>query len=196
MNQSEYLNQLRKHLKKLPKSDYENAMEYFTEYFEEVDEQRAMEELGTPKEAAADILDNLLNQKPEYGKGVENSENHLVKKRTFFSYLSILLKESGFGGAAGILFALLLIFLFFLAAAIVGILGSLSLFWLGGKYFLYGIMALTHSLSGACMMAGMGVFGIGGGLLVFTGVMLLGRFLLFRCTQMIQRVIIQGRNKA
>lgn len=196
MNQSEYLNQLRKHLKKLPKSDYENAMEYFTEYFEEVDEQRAMEELGTPKEAAADILDNLLNQKPEYGKGVENSENHLVKKRTFFSYLSILLKESGFGGAAGILFALLLIFLFFLAAAIVGILGSLSLFWLGGKYFLYGIMVLTHSLSGACMMAGMGVFGIGGGLLVFTGVILLGRFLLFRCTQMIQRVIIQGRNKA
>lgn len=193
MNQSEYLNQLRKYLKKLPKSDYENAMEYFTEYFEEVDEQRAMEELGTPKEAAADILDNLLNQNPE--NGVENSENHLVKKRTFFSYLSILLKESGFGGAAGILFVLLLLFLFFLAAAIVGILGSLSLFWLGGKYFLYGIMAVTHSLSGAYMMAGMGVFGIGGGLLVFMGVMLLGHFLLFRCTQMIQRFIIQGRNK-
>jgi len=193
LNQSEYLNQLRKYLKKLPKSDYENAMEYFTEYFEEVDEQRAMEELGTPKEAAADILDNLLNQNPE--NGVENSENHLVKKRTFFSYLSILLKESGFGGAAGILFVLLLLFLFFLAAAIVGILGSLSLFWLGGKYFLYGIMAVTHSLSGAYMMAGMGVFGIGGGLLVFMGVMLLGHFLLFRCTQMIQRFIIQGRNK-
>ena len=44
MNQSEYLNQLRKYLKKLPKPDYENAMEYFTEYFEEVGEQRAMGE--------------------------------------------------------------------------------------------------------------------------------------------------------
>lgn len=195
MNQSEYLNQLRKYLKKLPKPDYENAMEYFTEYFEEVGEQRAMGELGTPKEAASDILDNLLNQNFKSGNEVENSGNNLVKKRTFFSYLSILLKESGFGGAAGILLVLLMIFLFFLAVAIVGILGSLSLFWLGGKYFLYGIMAVPHSLSGACMMAGMGDFGIGGAFLVFMDVILLGRFLLFRCTQMIQRAIIQGRNK-
>lgn len=67
MNREEYLNQLKKHLKKLPKSDYENAMEYFTEYFEEVGEQQAMEELGTPEEAAADIVNNLLSQNPKNG---------------------------------------------------------------------------------------------------------------------------------
>ncbi len=195
MNRSEYLNQLRKYLKKLPKPDYENAMEYFTEYFEEVGEQRAMEELGTPKEAASDILDNLLNQNPKAGSGVEDSGNNLVKKRTFLSYLSILLKESGFKGAVGILFALLLIFLFFLVVAVVGSLGSLFLFWLGGRYFVYGITAVSHSLSGACMIAGMGVFGMGGGFLVFVGVVLLGRWILFQCTQMVQRFIIQGRNK-
>lgn len=195
MNRSEYLNQLRKYLKKLPKPDYENAMEYFTEYFEEVGEQRAMEELGTPKEAASDILDNLLNQNSKAGSGVEDSENDLVKKRTFLSYLSILLKESGFKGAVGIIFALLLIFLFFLVVTVVGSLGSLFLFWLGGRYFVYGITAVSHSLSGACMIAGMGVFGMGGGFLVFVGVVLLGRWILFQCTQMVQRFIIQGRNK-
>ena len=33
MTSQEYLNQLQKYLKKLPQSDYEDAMEYFTEYF-------------------------------------------------------------------------------------------------------------------------------------------------------------------
>lgn len=68
MNREEYLNQLKKHLRKLPKSDYENAMEYFTEYFEEVGEHQAVEELGTPEEAAADIINNLLNQNQKNGK--------------------------------------------------------------------------------------------------------------------------------
>lgn len=33
MTSQEYLNQLQKYLKKLLQSDYEDAMEYFTEYF-------------------------------------------------------------------------------------------------------------------------------------------------------------------
>lgn len=75
MNQTEYLNQLNRYLKKLPKSDYENAMDYFTEYFEEAGEQRAIAELGTPKEAAAEILYNLLNQAPEKEPSAKNSSS-------------------------------------------------------------------------------------------------------------------------
>lgn len=55
MSKEEYLNQLHKHLRKLPRQDYEDAMEFFTEYFQETDEEGAeelMKELGTPKEAA------------------------------------------------------------------------------------------------------------------------------------------------
>ena len=37
----EYLDQLHKYLKKLPREDYEDAMEYFTEYFEETDDEGA-----------------------------------------------------------------------------------------------------------------------------------------------------------
>ena len=33
MTSGEYLKQLEKYLRKLPQSDYEDAMEYFTEYF-------------------------------------------------------------------------------------------------------------------------------------------------------------------
>ena len=49
MTRKEYMEQLRKYLKRLPKEDYENAIEYFSEYFDEAgpeNEQQVMEELG------------------------------------------------------------------------------------------------------------------------------------------------------
>ena len=39
MSKEEYLNQLHKYLRKLPRQDYEDAMEYFTEYFQETDDE-------------------------------------------------------------------------------------------------------------------------------------------------------------
>ena len=63
MSKEEYLKQLQKYLKKLPKQDYEDAMEYFIEYFEETDEagaQELMKELGTPKEAARDLISSPM----------------------------------------------------------------------------------------------------------------------------------------
>lgn len=41
MTRDEYLKQLSKYLKKLPKADYDDAMEYFTEYFSETDDNEA-----------------------------------------------------------------------------------------------------------------------------------------------------------
>ena len=58
MNRTEYLKQLDKYLKRLPAEDYQNAMEYFTEYFDEAGpegEEQVIRELGTPKEAASEL---------------------------------------------------------------------------------------------------------------------------------------------
>ena len=66
MTSGEYLKQLEKYLRKLPQSDYEDAMEYFTEYFADAgpeNEQAVIKELGTPKPAAAALLRNLLHKK-------------------------------------------------------------------------------------------------------------------------------------
>lgn len=35
MTRNDYLQELDKHLKKLPQQDYREAMDYFTEYFDE-----------------------------------------------------------------------------------------------------------------------------------------------------------------
>ena len=44
MTKAEYLKQLEKHLKKLPPEDYENAMEYFREYFDEIIEDEDLDD--------------------------------------------------------------------------------------------------------------------------------------------------------
>lgn len=66
MTRTEYLAQLDNYLKKLPQTDYQEALDYFTEYFDEVGpegESAAMAELGSPKEAAHEIIINLLDKK-------------------------------------------------------------------------------------------------------------------------------------
>lgn len=66
MTKVEYLTKLDKYLRKLPKEDYQEAMDYFSEYFEEAgpeNEAQVIAELGTPKEAARDIISRLLDEK-------------------------------------------------------------------------------------------------------------------------------------
>lgn len=74
MTRNEYMEQLKKYLKRLPKEDYDNAIEYFSEYFDEAgpeNEQQVMEDLGEPKEAARELLLNLLEE--SVGDGKESS---------------------------------------------------------------------------------------------------------------------------
>lgn len=85
MTSQEYLNQLQKYLKKLPQSDYEDAMEYFTEYFADAgpeNEQAVIEELGTPKIAAAELMMNLLDKKMDEHTAMEQEEKRNEKKKT------------------------------------------------------------------------------------------------------------------
>ena len=59
MNREQYMERLRHRLKRLPKEDYERAVAYFTEYFEEAGAEReaqAIEDLGSPELAADQII--------------------------------------------------------------------------------------------------------------------------------------------
>jgi uncharacterized membrane protein len=57
MTREEYLNELNKALKRIPKEERENAISYYREYFEDAgDEQEVIRELGEPKELARKIL--------------------------------------------------------------------------------------------------------------------------------------------
>lgn len=60
MNKQEYMNQLKDRLKHLPKEDFERAIEYYEEYFADAEnEQQAIEDLGSPQEAAEQIIRDI-----------------------------------------------------------------------------------------------------------------------------------------
>lgn len=71
MNRAEYMKSLQHRLKKLPREDYDRAVAYFEEYFEDAGpeaEAQAIEDLGTPELAADSIIRSFAvenAQKPE-----------------------------------------------------------------------------------------------------------------------------------
>lgn len=68
MTRVEYINCLAQKLKRLPKEDYDRAMAYFEEYFEEAgpeNEQQAIEDLGSPEAAADQLIIDLAIQNTE-----------------------------------------------------------------------------------------------------------------------------------
>ena len=73
MTRQEYMEELKKYLKRLPQEDFDNAIEYFSEYFEEAGpekEQQVMGELGEPKEAARELFLNLLQESVEHDEDI------------------------------------------------------------------------------------------------------------------------------
>lgn len=164
MNRESYLQELKKYLKKLPHEDYVDAIDYFTEYFDEAgteNEQIVIKELGTPKQAASELLNQL----------VEKQTHAPVKtwsmKRTF--WLALLAIFAAPIGIPLALTAILLLFsgilvLFSLLVALVSLL--VADFLVAGKLILRGLVALPVSFSGGVSLIGLGALLIGIGLLV------------------------------
>lgn len=168
MKTDEYLRQLSKYLKKLPKADYDDAMEYFTEYFVETDENEAkklMDELGTPKEAACDIISNILEKKIDEKKQVD-SDKKSVFGVLWIALLAIfalpvatpLLISSlivMFCVLLCVLLAVLCVFLFGVCAVIAGM-----------AVIARAIVTVKFSISSAIMLSGLGIAAIGVGIII------------------------------
>lgn len=197
MNREEYLHQLKKYLKRLPSDDYQNAMDYFTEYFDEAGpdrEAQVIEELGTPQEAAAELLAALLDEKtsqiiatisPSTYSGTGRQGRYRAGKNTFngtkgnkkektspltiiwITVLSIFAAPIGIPIALSI-FVLFLAGLIVLASGILCIFAfSISALFAGIVILIKGITLIPVSVSGACLLLGSGLLGIGFGVLLF-----------------------------
>ena len=137
-------------------------MDYFTEYFDEAGsdrEQEVIRELGTPKEAAGELLRNLLNQKMDAPGKVEKKFSS-VHSLLLVTFLSVLTVPAGLPVlcAAIILFVcFLLLVILLLGAALCDI-----TFFAASMYLLVqGLQAIGDSLSGACLLLGISLAGMG-----------------------------------
>lgn len=162
MNKDEYLKQLEHYLKKLPQKDYENAVEYFSEYFEEAgaeNEQKVITELGTPKEAAGELIRDLLAQKTE--KGGDKGSRSYLHNIIAVAVLSILTASVSLPviclGIAVVVCAVLLI----VCILVFMLCFDIMLIIFSGRLLFCGIAAVNHSLPGAFMFTGAGIFGVG-----------------------------------
>ncbi len=75
MNKTEYMKELSKRLRPLPKEDFQKAIEYFEEYFADAgseNESQVIEDLGTPEFAAKQLVTTLaINNTKEPAKDVK-----------------------------------------------------------------------------------------------------------------------------
>ncbi len=165
MTREEYVSELKKYLKRLPKDDYENTIEYFNEYFEEAeDEQKVMEELGTPKEAAAELLENLLQEKTGSAGRKEKKERISTGSILLITCLAILAAPLGTPLliVAGILI-LMGILIILLSIYIVAVF-TISTMAAGLQLIVQGIAMIPVTLAGASLSIGAGLMGIGIGI--------------------------------
>ncbi len=103
MTRLEYMAQLEKYLKKLPRKEYQEAITFFNEYFDEAGPEReaaTIEELGSPKEAASDLINNILDRhiEGELGATDELEEELQPNKRPIYilAALTLAFLFSGF----------------------------------------------------------------------------------------------------
>lgn len=179
----EYLAELSRYLHKLPQDDYESAMAYFREYFEEAgpeNEAQAMRDLGTPKEAASEILQNLLHD--------DNGARTLK-----IAAIAMLLSPIGW---LGLLFGG--IFLVVAAAMIFAIIVSAvavdaALFYSGGCLILAAFGMISESLSAAAVISGGGILAVGAGLLIITIGLALCRAIAYGAVTLFHRLSQKGR---
>ena len=172
MTRQEYMEQLKKYLKRLPKEDYENAIEYFDEAGLQK-EQQVMKELGEPKEAARELLLNLLQESVENDQDIVEEKAAVQpeaasggKKRSpgkiiLLAILVLCASPVSLALLVGVLAVLLAVVI--TATAVIFSLGITSIAATAGGIVTVGFGAtlVLKSAAAACMM-------IGGGFLMST----------------------------
>lgn len=194
MSREEYLRALSRELRRLPKDEYEKAMDYYVEYFEEAGpekEQEIIKDLGSPKDVAAQIIMDAAMErmdKPQKSMKRGLSTVWMVVLAVCAAPIALPLAIGILAMAGGMLVtagALLLCALLVeagaVAAGVVAVVGGI-------------VLLFSHPLS-ALTVTGMGLFMI--------GISILGAFvlcLLFRgmvhVIQALFRRIMRRRKKA
>ena len=192
MTRTEYIAKLTKYLRKLPQQDYEEAIEYFMEYFEEAgpeNEARVIAELGTPKEAAHEVISRLLEEKI-----VEDKSS--LRNKTAILWIAILAVLASPVALPILLFflAMLLTLLVVIFAVIVTALALTFALLISGIYtFFTSFSLLNISLASTLFGGGLGLLMFGGALLLLLISFEICKLIVKLITLLIKWLIKKGR---
>lgn len=193
MTKIEYLTQLDTYLTKLPQSDRIEAMDYFKELFDDAGpegEKELMASLGSPKEAAHDILTSLLDKKLNDEAPRKNRVQIL-----WIALLALLAAPVGLPIILTIL-ATCIGLLIAVVGFIIGLAGiALGGFVIGLVFSVESFTVLLASKSSFLLLLGGGLLSIGASSLALLGMGYVARFgglLIIRLVQWILKKTKRG----
>ena len=187
MTRTEYLNQLETYLMKLPQADRIEAMDYFKELFDDAgpeSEEELMASLGSPKEAAHDILTTLLDKKIN-----EESPNKNNRQVLQIAILALLAAPIGIPVAIGLIMAIIGIFIAAVSVLLAFFAISISGLVLGAILLFESFYVLTESTSACVLIFGGGLLAIGASSLVLLATSYVTRFFGLLVLRLIQWVL-------
>ena len=192
MTRTEYIAKLTKYLRKLPQKDYEEALEYFMEYFEEAgpeNEAQVIAELGTPKEAAHEVISRLLDEKI-----IEDKSS--LRNKTTILWIAILAVLASPVALPILLFflAMIMTLLMIIFAVIVTALVLTFALLISGVYtFFTSFSLLSVSLASTLFGGGLGLLMFGGALLLLLISFEICKLIVKLITLLIKWLIKKGR---
>ena len=191
MTRTEYLNQLETYLMKLPQADRIEAMDYFKELFDDAGpegEDDLMASLGSPKEAAHDILTTLLDKKINEERSAKNNRQIL-----WIALLALLAAPIGIPVGIALLMAIIGIFIAAVSVLIAFFAVSAAGMVLGAVLLFESFYILAESTSAFVLIFGGGLLAIGASSLVLLATSYVTRFFGLLIIRLIQWILNRGK---
>lgn len=192
MTREEYMKRLQYRLRRLPKEDYDKAVSYFTEYFEEAgreNESQAIEDLGEPEMAADQIVREFA---------VENAKEPVKDVKRSFSavwigILAVFAAPIGLPlalafGAVGFAFALVVICFIFCIFVL-----AFSVAVSAVPCIVISIWLLFTSFADGVATLGIGLIGLGVGSWLVMGSIALSKWLMHVITRLFGSIAKGGK---
>ena len=191
MTRTDYLTQLETYLNKLPEADRIEAMDYFKELFDDAGsegEEELIASLGTPKEAAHDVLSDLLDKKVNEAPAQKNDRQLL-----HIALLALLVAPIGIPVGIGILMAIIGIIIAAVSVILAFFTVSVTGILLGGLFIIESFSVLVEAKSAFILILGAGLLSIGASSLVLLGISYVARFFGLLIVRLAQWILKKGK---
>ncbi len=198
MNRETYIKELAKYLGKLPKADYDDAIGYFEECFDEagVDgEETLIAELGSPRDVATEVLANLASEKLEVKKESKKSDDSKLGRIVLITVLLIFAAPIGIPLTFALIAVIIALVITLGSFIFAGGVTAFAIFLAGLKLLLIGILTFGISASGALLLVGAGFVTVAMSLLLLILTILFAKFLMFCMKKIVEFVASKRRTK-
>lgn len=157
MNKEKFMLDLEKKLKKIPKEEKENALDYYQEYFDEAgeeNEEKILKELGSPSKIASEIMANFIVKEATTRK--EEDLKHSIST-VWLVVLTILASPIALPIALTIIALIFVAWITIISFWMTG----LALLIIGVTYSILSIFVVFQDVSLASFILGCGLLGLG-----------------------------------